>query len=131
MEYAAFYKSVLEQDRAPVLLCDLNHTIIYLNRAAAERYAQQGGAALLGQSLMRCHPPKAQAIIRRVLDWFRESPNHNLIYEFRNDEENKDVYMVALRDEAGTLIGYYEKHEYRDRETMQLYDFSEPAGGQA
>ena len=31
--------------------------------------------------------------------------------------------MVALRDEVGKLIGYYEKHEYRDRETMELYDF--------
>ena len=29
--------------------------------------------------------------------------------------------MVALRDE-GKLIGYYEKHEYRDRETMKFYD---------
>ena len=38
-----------------------------------------------------------------------------------NDKENKDVYMVALRDEGGTLIGYYEKHEYRNRETKELY----------
>ena len=29
--------------------------------------------------------------------------------------------MVALRDE-GKLIGYYEKHEYRDRETAEMYD---------
>ena len=42
---------------------------------------------------------------------------------FRNDEENKDVYMVSLRDEDGKLIGYYEKHEYRDQETMKIYDF--------
>lgn len=27
-------------------------------------------------------------------------------------KENKDVYIVALRDESKTLIGYYEKHEY-------------------
>lgn len=32
------------------------------------------------------------------------------------------VYMVALQDDAGKLIGYYEKHEYRNRETMKLYD---------
>ena len=31
--------------------------------------------------------------------------------------------MVALRDEDGKLIGYYEKHEYRNRETMKFYDF--------
>ena len=35
--------------------------------------------------------------------------------------QNKDVYMVALRD-AGKLIGYYEKHEYRNAEMMKLYD---------
>jgi hypothetical protein len=29
--------------------------------------------------------------------------------------------MVALRDE-GKLIGYYEKHEYRNVETMKQYD---------
>lgn len=31
--------------------------------------------------------------------------------------------MVALRDDCGNLIGYYEKHEYRNRETAKLYDF--------
>ena len=30
--------------------------------------------------------------------------------------------MVALRDDDGTLIGYYEKHEYRNRETTGLYN---------
>ena len=40
-----------------------------------------------------------------------------------NAKENKDVYMIALRNEAGELIAYYEKHEYRDRETMKMYDF--------
>lgn len=33
--------------------------------------------------------------------------------------------MVALRDDSGTLIGYYEKHEYRDRETMERYDYGD------
>ncbi len=31
--------------------------------------------------------------------------------------------MVALRDDDGNLIGYYEKHEYRNNETMKKYDF--------
>lgn len=37
------------------------------------------------------------------------------------DKENKDVYMVALHDDTGVLIGYYEKHEYRNIE-KRLYD---------
>ena len=123
MEMLKLFRSVLDQDPAPVVLCDLSHTILYMNPVAVKRYEKYGGAALLGKSLLNCHPKAAREMIEKVLSWFRESPDHNRIYEFRNDEENKDVYMVALRAEDGTLIGYYEKHEYRARETGKLYDF--------
>ena len=122
---AQMMKSVLEQDRAAVVLCDLEHTIVYMNPAAIARYAKRGGVALVGRSLLACHSPQSNETIQRVVAWFAASPEHNLVYTFRNDRENKDVYMVALRDEAGTLIGYYEKHEYRDRETAALYDMPE------
>ena len=123
MELTQFFKSVLDQDRAPVVLCDLEHTIIYMNKAAAtQRYAKNGGEALRGKSLLNCHTPKAREIINQVLDWFRADKDHNTIYEFRNDEENKDVYMVALRDDGGNLIGYYEKHEFRERDMSPFYD---------
>ena len=123
MDLFPFFKSVLEQDRSAVVLCDLEHTIIYMNPAAGERYAKYGGMALLGKSLLDCHTPRANEMIKKVVEWFGESQNHNLIYTFYNEKENKDVYMVALRDDSGKLTGYYEKHEYRDRETMRMYDF--------
>ncbi len=50
-----------------------------------------------------------------------KSKDNNIVYTSRNNEENKDVYMVALRDDNGTLIGYYEKHEYRNNETSEMY----------
>lgn len=123
MELLPYFKSVVDQDRCPVVLCDLNHTVLYMNPAAGLRYAQRGGMALVGKSLLDCHGPKSNEMIERVVEWFQADQGHNLIYTFRNDRENKDVYMVALRDGAGTLIGYYEKHEYRDQETMKIYDF--------
>lgn len=123
MDLLPYLKSVLDQDRAPVVLCDLNHTVLYMNPAAGERYARQGGMALVGTSLLGCHSPKANEMIERVVQWFGADRRNNLIYTSRNDKENKDVYMVALRDEGGALIGYYEKHEYRDRETRKRYDF--------
>ena len=123
MDLSPFFKSVLEQDRSAVVLCDLEHTIVYMNPAAGERYAKNGGMALVGKSLLDCHPPQANERIKKVAAWFGESRTHNLIYTSHNKKENKDVYMVALRDNNGKLIGYYEKHEYRDRETMQMYNF--------
>ena len=124
MELTAFFKSVLEQDKAPVVLCDLDHTVVYMNPAAARRYEARGGYGLVGKSLLLCHNEESGKIINRVLDWFRQSKDNNIVYESRNDSENKDVYMVALRDDSGKLIGYYEKHEYRDGEKGKLYDMN-------
>lgn len=64
-------------------------------------------------------------MIEKVIDWFKESQKNNRIYTHHNEKENKDVYMIALRNEQGQLIGYYEKHEYRNRETESLYKFDE------
>lgn len=125
MELEPFFKSVLEQDRAPIVLCGLDHTILYMNPAAIARYAKRGGAALVGQSLLDCHNAGSNAMIEKVVAWFAQDRSHNIVYTFRNDQEDKDVYMVALRDGGGALIGYYEKHEYRARETMARYDLKD------
>lgn len=116
-----FYKSILDQDRASVVICNPKHEIIYMNPAAIQNYASRGGDKLIGSSLLDCHNQKSAEKIRHVVDWFAADENHNIVYTFHNEKQNKDVYMVALRDE-GKLIGYYEKHEYREAETMKLYD---------
>lgn len=120
-----YFKSVFEQDEAAVVLCDINHKIVYMNPAAAERYAQSGGYNLVGTSLMGCHNERSNEMICRVVEWFKESADHNKIYTFHNEKENKDVYMIALRDDDKNLIGYYERHMYRKRESGKLYDFSD------
>ncbi len=116
------YKSVLESDRAAIVICDLSHVIIYMNPAAISRYEKWGGRTLIGKSLLDCHNEKSREMIHKVVNWFKESMNNNLVYTSYNPKENKDVYMVALRNDSGELIAYYEKHEYRDRETMNMYD---------
>lgn len=118
-----YFKSIIDADRQAVVICDLNHTIIYMNPSAITRYAKRGGEKLIGKSLLNCHNKKSGEIINKVISWFNKSTENNIIYTFYNDKENKDVYMVALRDENGSLIGYYEKHEIRNNETMKLYDF--------
>ncbi len=114
------FKSVIDTDRAPVVICDLNHTIIYMNKSAIVKYRKN----LTGSSLLGCHNAKSNEMIIKVVDWFKKSHDNNMIYTCKNVAENKDVYMVALRDDRGNLIGYYEKHEYRTPETAEVYDFS-------
>lgn len=121
----AFFKSVIDQDRAPVVICDLNHVIVYMNPVAEKNYEKWGGADLVGKSLMDCHNEKSREAIEKVVEWFKESVENNIVYTFYNEKQNKDVYMVALRDDTGELIGYYEKHEYRNREMMERYDYGD------
>ena len=123
MELSNYFKSIIEQDKCAVVICDLENEIIYMNPAAIERYEKRGGASLIGKNLLDCHNPKSSEMIKKTVMWFAKDKGNNIVYTSHNEKENKDVYIVALRDDDGTLIGYYEKHEYRDVETAEMYDF--------
>jgi nitrogen-specific signal transduction histidine kinase len=123
MELLKLFKSVLEQDTSAVVICNLEHEIVYMNPAAIKHYAKYGGEKLIGKSLLNCHNEKSRESINKVINWFSISKDNNIIFTFHNEKQNKDVYIVALRDDDGTLIGYYEKHEYRNKETAKQYDF--------
>ena len=118
MKLSAFFKGVLEQDSAPVVICDLEHTVVYMNPASIKRYHVD----LTGKSIKNCHNAQSNEKIDEVVAWFNKSEENNIVYTSRNDKENKDVYMVALRNDSGELIGYYEMHEYRTNETTKLYE---------
>lgn len=113
------FKSVIDQDRAAIVICDINSTIVYMNPSAVKRYRKN----LTGNSIKDCHNAKSNEIIERVLSWFKESSDNNMIFAYHNKRENKDVYIVALRDDEKNLIGYYEKQEYRNCETDKPYQF--------
>lgn len=123
-DLAPFYKSIIEQDRCAIVICNLKHEIIYMNPAAVINYKKRGGEKLIGKSLLDCHKPESREKIIQVLDWFSSSVEHNIVYISYKKRQNKDVYMVALRD-GEKLIGYYEKHEFRNRETMEMFDLYE------
>ncbi len=123
MDLSAYFRSIVEQDTSPVVICGLDHSILYMNPAALERYAKRGGAELVGTSLLDCHGPQSGEQIKRVAAWFAESQDHNILYTVHNEKENKDVFMVALRDAEGGLIGYYEKHEHRNPYEGNPYQF--------
>ncbi len=112
-----FFKSVIDADEAPVVICDTDSVVVYMNAAALKRYKLD----LTGKSIMSCHNAESVKKIGQVVEWFKKSTHNNKVFTYRNVKENKDVYMVALRDGDGTLLGYYEKHEYRNPETAKLY----------
>ena len=119
MELTQIFKSVLDEDRNPIVICNLDNIIVYMNPSACKSYSK--GSSLLGENILDCHNSKSKMLIKIVLDWFKKDSSNNRIFMYYDEKHNKDLYMVALRDENGDLIGYYEKHESRERETEQAY----------
>ena len=66
--YVSFYKSIADQDRASIVICNLKHEIIYMNPAAVISYAKGDGDKLIGRSLLECHNPESRDKIQQVVD---------------------------------------------------------------
>lgn len=112
------FKSVIDADNAAVCICDLNHIVVYMNKAAVNKYHVD----ITGKSIFDCHNPKSKETIIKVVDYFKADVSHNSVHTFYNAKENRDIYMIALRDDEDNLIGYYEKHCYRDIDNTGFYE---------
>lgn len=121
MELNPYFKSIIDQDPRQVVICDTDHVIRYMNPAAVSHYETRGGSSLVGKSLMDCHNARSVAAIEQVVQWFGKSRENNRVHTFYNAKDNRDVYMIALRSDDGTLIGYYEQHIIRNPDPTPLY----------
>ena len=56
-----------EEFGAAVTVCDERGVILSMNAAAAETFKKDGGRALVGKSLLDCHPEPARARVADLL----------------------------------------------------------------
>ena len=97
--------AILDSLRDPLLFADTAHTIRYMNKAAIAYYSE--GEKHLGRSLLDCHNEQSQQIIIETLAAMRTGLEERLI----TDNEKHRIYMRAVRDENGQVLGYYERYE--------------------
>lgn len=121
MNLDQYFKGIIDSDEKAIVICDLNHIIVYMNPAAVKNYEKRGGAALIGRSVLDCHNSHSQDIIKNNVSRMRKDKSVNKIFEFHKTRNgaNDDVYCAAIRDEKGELIGYYEKFEDKNLYTEQ------------
>ena len=84
---------------------DRDHVIRYMNRVAVERMEE--GEALIGRSIFDCHNEESCRMIHEVFAALEAGEDERLI----TDDEKQRIYMRAVRDPAGRLLGYYERYE--------------------
>jgi DUF438 domain-containing protein len=102
------HKEILDTLVVPIVFADLNHVIVYMNGAAGEKYKKRGGMDLVGKSIFDCHKESSNVIIREVFAKMQAGLEEQ---KMLNRDEIK-IFMCAVRDEMGELIGYYERYEH-------------------
>jgi len=72
-----------------VTVCDLEGIVMDLNEKAAAAYQEFGGRALIGKSLLECHPEPARGKLLKLL----QSGEHN-VYTIEKKGVRKLIYQA-------------------------------------
>jgi len=103
-----------------VTVCDGRYRILYLNRRSAEVNARDGGKTLVGRNLMDCHPPEAQAKLRKVMASGR--PNiytvekkgvHKMVYQAHWKRRGRPAGLVEITFELPRKIPHFIREQHR------------------
>lgn len=97
--------AILNSLKNPLVYCDVDHIIRYMNNAAIAHYKK--GIALLGRSVLDCHNAESQRQMVEIFAEMKDGLDERLI----TDNKKYRIYMRAIRDVDGTLLGYYERYE--------------------
>ena len=98
--------AILDSLPEPILVADTDHVTRYMNRAAIAFY--EGGADLIDCSLLDCHNDQSQREMIEILAAMHAGEQERLI----TLTDEKRVYMRAVRDPEGKVLGYYERYEW-------------------
>ncbi len=102
-------EAILDSINSPIVFADNDHVIRYLNKPArALFYNKFGYPDLVNKSLFDCHKPASHDAIRRLHARLQEGENEIFVRVIQN---RLKLTAVAVRDPAGTLIGYYERYD--------------------
>ena len=103
------YKALLDTINSPIVFVDNGHVIRYLNKSAKIRYYEKRGYSdLVGTSLFDCHNADSEKQVKQIHSRLLDGENHIFL---KVNDDNEKITVVAVRDTAGKLAGYYERFE--------------------
>lgn len=88
--------------KAAITVCDRDGVALEMNDHAAETHEKDGGRALIGRSILDCHPERARALFEELLR--TESLN---VYTIEKNGVKKLIYQAPWY-EAGVFRGIVE-----------------------
>ena len=114
MDQLKLFKCLLDSFKEPVMFIDTQHIIRYLNRAASQRYKVR--TTYVGRSIFKCHNENSKRIMLEVFQCLESGHEEKMMME----DEQYYIFMRAVRDEEGALLGYYARFEPKANEGEPL-----------
>ncbi len=100
-----FLKHLLNSLEEEIVLVDTNHTIVFVNAFAREKYLSRGFEGNLeGKSLFLCHNENSRQMILSAFEKLVAGSDKVLL----SKEGTQETIMKAVRDGEGNLLGYIE-----------------------
>ena len=120
MDMTEFFKGIVDTEEDPIVICDLDYKIIYVNPSAIEYYKKAG--EMMGKHLHTFLDEEMISKVTMTLEWFKEDEKNNHVFALHDDVNNHDMYMLAIRNAKKKLIGFYGRVESRNPDTSKVFD---------
>ena len=98
--------SILDAYAYEIVFVDRDHIVRYMNKVAKQRY---GNRVIIGNSLFNCHNENSRGKIEAFLR--RADAGEDEMFELLNKKTGEREFFVPVRNQEGTVIGYFERHE--------------------
>ncbi|WP_295073338.1 hypothetical protein [Ruminococcus sp.] len=115
-----FFKGIIDSEEGPIVLCNLDYRIIYENPAAMMYYTP--AAPITGKLLSTLMDEEMMSKVDMSVEWFKEDRKNNKVFAFHDDTNNMDMYILAIRNTKGELIGFYGRREDRTPDQGKIFD---------
>ncbi len=121
MDASYYVERLIDTKPTPVVICDLEYRIVFMNTCAKKRYKKSQGEDIVGKKLHAFVDIETLSKIDMVVEWFKESKDNNKVFS-QHTESNTDVYIIAIRDLDGELIGFTDIFEEREPDSGETFD---------
>jgi len=119
-ELTDFFKGIVDSEEGPIVICNMDYRIIYLNPAAMDYY--KSGHEMQNKLLETLMNEELMSMVRMSVEWFKEDMNNNRVFAFHDNKKNLDMYILAIRNSSGDLIGFYGREESRTPDQSRPFD---------
>ena len=121
MEMLTYFEGLINVRQSPVVMCDRDGRILFMNKFALKSYEKYGGEKMIGQLLRNYCSMEDYSKVEMMIEWFKENEENNVVFTHHDNTTNRDVYVVAIRDNKNEFIGFTGAHEFRTPETCEPY----------